>query len=65
MTLAVEQGKYAYMAAIFSGENKHIIGKLRTSLNDFEDKFRKQLENWDGDLTTFVEAQRYLTKISR
>jgi len=65
MTLAVEQGDYAYMAAIFSGENKQIIGRLRTSLNDFEGKYRKQLMNWDGDLTTFVEAQRYLKKVSR
>lgn len=61
--LELKDGDYIRIAVVLAGTGTELIrGKIRAFTGDFEQKFNKQLEKWDGNIDAFQKLQPEVNK---
>ncbi|MGV9199008.1 MAG: hypothetical protein ACOC4M_09220 [Promethearchaeia archaeon] len=64
ITILIEYGDYIFGALFIKGnQTSEIRAKLKTFINEFEDKHGKLLEDWNGALKAFQEDDKLVERI--
>ena len=63
-SIVIEKAEQCYMVSMNYGEPSDSLRQgLRKQLTLIEDKYLKELESWDGDISTFEDCNTNLVKI--
>jgi len=62
--LVLEQGNSTCLCAVISGYvNKRLRKRMKTVVGEFESKYAVELQDWDGMVETFEEAQAIIAEL--
>jgi hypothetical protein len=57
--IVMERGNYTFLSAVISGyDNKRLRNRMRDVVEEFEEKYKDTLADWDGDMSKFDGAEK-------
>ncbi len=59
--ILLEKGDHFFIAVVFAGtENRALLSKISNIVDEIEEKYGDVLEDWDGEMTPFEEAEEII-----
>jgi len=59
--ILLEKGNHFFIAVVFAGtENRALLSKISKIKDEIEEKYGDVLEDWDGEMTPFEEAEEII-----